>query len=440
MKKYLLLALFALSFLPSLAHGDDIGFKAKFEKIPVEKVDVKGTGIETKEVKEETVDDAVRTTGQIEELPSSHFDVNSPVQGKVISVLVDLGTMVNAGQSLAVIQSTDIAKLQSELDQSEAELELAKNNFDREEKLFGKGISAKKDLDAAKAFYLSTEAKAKAAKNNLKILTGQNGEAEEGTFTIRAPKAGTIVERDITVGQIINENQRLFHGYDLTKVWASADIYERDRTKVSQNQKAIVFVDGIPDKTFTGNISYIGSVIQSETRTLPVKALLDNKENILSPGAFIQLHISTGKKKNSIVIPRTALVEIDKEGTEGKHKHIVYLKKGGSFIPRKIEVEAHDSDTVEVISGLMAGEIIVTKGAYQLQFGEGGHDEDEHGHDKTSAGHKHSDSEDEHSHEAESENHEHVKREPIYPIWLIPIGLLVTLILGFILGKRKSKS
>src|SRR3989338_5296322 len=321
MKKYLLLALFALSFLPSLAHGDDIGFKAKFEKIPVEKVDVKGTGIETKEVKEETVDDAVRTTGQIEELPSSHFDVNSPVQGRVISVLVDLGTMVNAGQSLAVIQSTDIAKLQSELDQSEAELELAKNN--------------------------------------LKILTGQNGEAEEGTFTIRAPKAGTIVERDITVGQIINENQRLFHGYDLTKVWASADIYERDRTKVSQNQKAIVFVDGIPDKTFTGNISYIGSVIQSETRTLPVKALLDNKENILSPGAFIQLHISTGKKKNSIVIPRTALVEIDKE--------------------------------------------------------------------------------DEHSHEAESENHEHVKREPIYPIWLIPIGLLVTLILGFILGKRKSK-
>src|SRR3989338_520758 len=402
MKKYLLLALFALSFLPSLAHGDDIGFKAKFEKIPVEKVDVKGTGIETKEVKEETVDDAVRTTGQIEELPSSHFDVNSPVQGRVISVLVDLGTMVNAGQSLAVIQSTDIAKLQSELDQSEAELELAKNN--------------------------------------LKILTGQNGEAEEGTFTIRAPKAGTIVERDITVGQIINENQRLFHGYDLTKVWASADIYERDRTKVSQNQKAIVFVDGIPDKTFTGNISYIGSVIQSETRTLPVKALLDNKENILSPGAFIQLHISTGKKKNSIVIPRTALVETDKEGTEGKHKHIVYLKKGGSFIPRKIEVEAHDTDTVEVISGLMAGEIIVTKGAYQLQFGEGGHDEDEHGHDKTSAGHKHSDSEDEHSHEAESENHEHVKREPIYQIWLITIGLLVTLILGFILGKRKSKS
>lgn len=415
MKKIFLALFLFFSFLPVFSHGDDIGFKAKFEKIPLEKVDIKGTGIETREVKEETVDDVVRTTGQIEELPSSHFDVNSPVQGKVLSVLVDLGAMVQAGQSLATIQSTEIAKLQSELDQSEAELELAKNTLDREEKLFEKKITAKKDLDAAKAFFLGTEAKVKAARSNLKILTGNSDNSEEGTFSVRAPKAGTIVERNITIGQVVNENQRLFHGYDLTKVWASADIYEKDRTKVNLNQKVSVFVDGIRDKVFTGNISYIGSVIKSETRTLPVKALLDNKENILNPGAFIQLNISIGKKKNSIVIPRIALVEVDKEGTEEKHKHIVYLKKGDSYVPRKIEVEAHDSDTVEVISGLMAGEVIVSKGAYQLQFGEGEHDEDE------------------------GEDHEHAKRTPIYPNWLIPIGFLITLILGFVLGKRKSK-
>src|SRR3989338_145915 len=124
MKKTFLTLLLFCYFLPAFSHGDDIGFKAKFEKIPVEKVDVKGTGIATKEVKEETVDDVVRTTGQIEELPSSHFDVNSSVQGKVLSVLVDLGAIVQAGQALATIQSTEIAKLQSELDQSEAELEL----------------------------------------------------------------------------------------------------------------------------------------------------------------------------------------------------------------------------------------------------------------------------------------------------------------------------
>ncbi|MBI2995082.1 MAG: efflux RND transporter periplasmic adaptor subunit [Candidatus Melainabacteria bacterium] len=395
---------------PCFGHGDDIAFKAKFKKIPTSNVDIKGTGIETKIIKEEIVDDIVRTTGQIEEIPNNKFDVNSPVQGKVISVLVDLGTMVQGGQGLATIQSTEIAKLQSELNQSEAELELAKNNFDREEKLFEKRITAKKDLDVAKAALASAEAKLTAARNNLKILTNQNENLEQGIFTIKTPKAGTIVERNITIGQVVNVNQIIFRGLDLTKVWASADIYEKDRSKINKNQKAIVILDGAQDKAFTGNITYIGSVINKETRTLPVKVLLDNKESVLNPGAFIQLNISTGQKKNLIVIPRTALAQIDKEGTEGKHKHIVYLKEGKFFIPRKIEVEAHDSDTVEVISGLTPGEVIVSKGTYQLEFGEG------------------------------EEEHEHIKQEKTYPKWLIPVGFLITLIVGFLLGKKKPRT
>ena len=160
MKKTFLTLLLFCYFLPAFSHGDDIGFKAKFEKIPVEKVDIKGTGVETREVKEETVDDVVRTTGQIEELPSSHFDVNSPVQGKVISIPVDLGTMVSEGQVLTIIQSTEIAKLQSELAQSEAELELAKNRFDREQKLFEKGIG-----------YVGTSAGAYIMCPNIKVST-----------------------------------------------------------------------------------------------------------------------------------------------------------------------------------------------------------------------------------------------------------------------------
>lgn len=408
MKLTLACSLWLLACGLCFAHGDDVDFKAKFETIPIEKVDVKNAGIVTKIVKEKIVDDVIRATGQIEELPSSHFDINSPVQGKVVSVLADLGNVVSKGQPLASVQSTDIAKLQSELDQFEAELELAKNRLDREEKLFEKGISAKKDLDAAKAFFLTTKAKVNAARNNLTILTDSNNNSEGGLFTIRAPKSGTIVERNISVGQVVNDNQRLFHGYDLTKVWANADIYEKDKTKINKDQKVNVFLDGAPDKTFTGNITYIGSVINNETRTLPVKALLDNKENLLNPGSFIQLNISTGEKKKSIVIPRTALVEIDKEGTDAKHKHIIYLRKKTSFVPRAIEVETHDSDTVEVISGLMIGEAIVTKGAYQLQFGEG-------------------------------EHHEHIERESTFPRWLAPVGILLALILGFILGRRRLK-
>ena len=188
-----------------------------------------------------------------------------------------------------------------------------------------------------------------------------------------APKIGTITERNIAVGQVVNQNQILFRGIDLSYVWANGDIYEKDLNKVKLGQKALVTLDGIPNKVFEGRLTYIGSVINKDVRTLPVKATLDNQAALLKPGAFIQIEINTGEKKKSIVIPRTSLVENDKEETDGSHEHIVYIKdpvKKNLFIPKKIQVESHDSNSVEVISGLTNGEVIVTEGAYQLQYGK----------------------------------------------------------------------
>lgn len=354
----------------------EAGFSAKNEKIAASKIAIRGFKIQTKEIKETSLDEAVRTTGQVEEIPDNHFDVNSPVQGKVVSILAMLGDTVRLGQPLATIQSTDIARLQSEINQSKAELELAKSTYEREKILFEKSISPKKDFEAAKAYLTSQEAKLNAGESNLKSLT-QSSASSQGAFTITAPKSGTIVERNITIGQIVNPNQLLFHGIDLSTVWVSADIYERDSGKVNLGQSVTITLDGIPDKVFQGKLTYIGSVLNKDSRTLPVKATLINNDEVLKPGAFLQLAISTGKKQNSLVIPRTALVEADKDEVEGKHKHIVYLKIKDKFVPRKIEVAPHDSNNVVVLSGLSAGELLVTNGAYQLQFGEGEHNDEE---------------------------------------------------------------
>ncbi len=416
MKKYFLLAIFALSFLPSFGHGDDESFEAKQEKIEVNKVTIKALNIETATVKEIEIDEKVRTTGQIEEIPTNHFDVNTPVQGRVSSILIKLGDIVRQSQGLVIIESTEIAKLQAEIDQLKAELELAQSTFDREKVLFEKNISPKKDFEAAKAFLASQEAKLNAAQTNLKILTQQSANVDSGAFTVKAQKSGTIVENKITVGQIVSPNQLLFHGIDLSTVWASADIYERDLGKVTLGQNVYVTLDGIPNKIFEGKLTYIGSIINEDTRTLPVKATLLNKEGLLKPGAFLQLLIHTGQKKKSIVIPRTALVERDKEGTEGKHDHLVYIKKEDKFIPRKIQVESHDSNSVEILSGLNTGDIVVTNGAYQLQYGE---------------------SKDSHNGE---HGHEHEKQNNGIPIWgVIGIGVF-GLLIGVLIGKKKKSN
>lgn len=456
MKKYILMLIVTLSLceVSVLAHGG-AGFKAKFEKITLEEKTIKAIDLKTQKIEEKDIFETIKSTGQIEEIPNNHFDINSPVQGTVASVLVDLGSKVRVGTPVATIESPEISRLQAEIEKLKADFEYATSNFEREKSLFEDGISSKKDFDASKAGLKGTEAKLKAAESNLEILTRLATQSEQGKFNILSRKNGTIVERSITVGEVVSPSKLLFHGIDLSTVWASANIYEKDLRKVSLGQIAYITLDGIPNKVYKGKIVYIGSVLVEKSRTLPVKVKLDNSKGELNPGAFIKLAIHTKNKKKSITIPITALVDIeaDKDTKGDTHKHIVYVRKENTFIPKEVEVATHDSNSVEVLSGLKKEDEVVTSGGYQLQFAEGGHDEhghegegghdDEDGHDHGMDNHEHdSDEMSEHSHEG----HDHEKVKPKASdknqfglILLLLAAVIFGLILGIFMGKRKNK-
>ncbi len=370
-KVIIILSSFIL-FFNNYAYGEDSGFRSKitFRKMMVDNSAIQALDIKVEKIAEQEIDQIVKSTGTIEEIPKNHFDVNCPVQGVVSSVLVDLGDIVRVDQPLAVIKSTEIAKLVSDINQFKAESEVAKNEYERKKLLFEEEITPKKDFEIAKGLLATAEAKLHAAQDNLKIITYSSDISEQGEFTVKAQKSGTIVERNISLGQVVNSNQILFRGVDLSTVWASADIFQKDIGKVSLGQNVQVIIDGIPDKIFEGKLTYIGSIINKDTRVLPVKATLANIKDLLKPGAFIQLKIISGSKVKSIIIPESALVQSDNEDTKGKHQHFVYVKNKDSFEPRKILTESHDSNTVVVISGLMDGESIVTQGSYQLQYGK----------------------------------------------------------------------
>lgn len=412
---------------PAYSHGGDEAqdFKPKNEEVNIDKGISKALGIKTQVVELKTIDETIVTTGQIEEIPKNHFDINTPVQGTVSSLLVDLGSKVGVGQSVASIQSTEIAKLQAEIDQAKAELELAQSNFSREQVLFEKGISAKKDFEASKALLKSTEAKLKAFESNLKILTGLATSDEQGTFQIKSRKLGTIVERHVTVGQVVGANQLLFHAIDLSKLWASANIYEKDINKVSLGQNVFVTLDASPKESYEGKLTYIGSVIDEKSRTLPVKAELINTKDALKPGAFVQLVVHTNKKKDAILIPSGAIVDIDEEKDE-EHKHIVYIKEGDSYKPRSIKVIKHDKEYTEVISGLMTGDLLVVDGGYQLQYAEGKHIDDEEGNNE--------------EHEAHGHTHEHTKKENNIFGYVLPviIGLIIGVFITLLLRRKRN--
>ena len=417
--------LLAFCFCPCFAHGGEEAqdFKPKNKEVSVDERVSKALDIKTQIVELKTIDETIVTTGQIEEIPKNHFDINTPVSGTISSLLVDLGSNVGVGQPVAIIQSTEIAKLQSEIDQVGAELELAQSNFLREQALFEKGISAKKDFEASNSILQSTEAKLKALESNLRIFTELATSDEQGTFQIKARKSGTIIERNATTGEVVKANQLLFHAVDLSKLWASANIYEKDISKILLNQDVLVTLDGNPNENHEGKLTYIGSVIDEKTRTLPVKAELINANESLKPGAFVQLVIHTNKKKDAILIPSKAIVDIDEEKDEA-HKHIVYVKEGKSYKPRKIKVIKHDKEYTEVISGLMVGDNLVVNGGYQLQYAEGAH-----GHED----------EDDHEHVHNGHTHEHSKEENQLRGFILPgiIGLIIGAFITLLFRRKK---
>lgn len=184
---------------------------------------------------------------------------------------------------------------------------------------------------------------------------------EKGFVTVVAPISGTVVDREITPGESVNSAEKpLMSILNDSSVFATANIYEKDLNRVRQGQELIVKIASLPDRTFRGRISFIGSAVAGESRAVPVKALLDNPEGILKPGMFAELEIFTEKTAANIVaIPVSAVVEAN-------GKQLVYVKNGDAFQAVEVELGQTSGDLVEVKRGLFEGDEIVTQRAPQL--------------------------------------------------------------------------
>ena len=145
----------------------------------------------------------------------------------------------------------------------------------------------------------------------------------------------------------------LFEIADLSKVWVLADIYESEIGRISVGQVATVVVSAFPKAPLTGKIGFIYPTLDPGTRTLRVRIELDNKDLKLRPGMFgevvLQLAAASG-----VVVPVEALVDT------GEYQYVFLAKEGGRFEPRRVQAGARSGDNVEILTGVSAGETVVT--------------------------------------------------------------------------------
>jgi cobalt-zinc-cadmium efflux system membrane fusion protein len=183
----------------------------------------------------------------------------------------------------------------------------------------------------------------------------------KGLVTVTAPIAGKVADREATLGQSFEDaGGKLMTIVNDNKVFATANIYEKDLSQVKTGQQVSIKVASVPNRTFNGRIAVIGSVVEGETRVVAVKAEIDNSGGVLKPGMFAELEVLTDQTSTAtLAIPSSAVVE-------GNGKKQVYVQNGNAYQAVEVSLGQTSGDTVEVKTGLFEGDMIVTQRAPQL--------------------------------------------------------------------------
>ena len=310
----------------------------------------------------------LQALGKVFAHPQKKAIVSYPFSARIADIHIKIGDWVKAGQQLVTLQSEEVGSAKSEFYKAQADFELARVNHERQKRLFDRGVGAQKDYLASEAGYKVAEAHLNASEKKLHVLGFSEEQVKSISethqispiITLYAPITGKIVEHNAILGAMVAQETEILTVMDPSVVCIHADIYERDIAKIRIGQVVEATVPAYPGETFEGKISFIGDVLNEETRTITVRSEVENKEFKLKPGMFANIDIFLNHQSAALVLPIESILD---EGDD----HIVFLKVDGKFIPQIVKIGIRSEDIVEVLAGVEEGAEVVTAGNFQLK-------------------------------------------------------------------------
>jgi len=297
--------------------------------------------------------------------------VPARVIGSVAELRKRLGETVAKDEVVAMLDSREVADAKSEWQAALVNYDLQKTLFERAEKLWAKRISAEQVYLQAKTTAATAQLRLNLARQKLRSLGVSDGEidalraddasANLGLYPVRAPIAGRVIERKVDVGASVggnNDPSELYAIADLSRVWIDLAIPASELNAIREGQK--VFLRAPNEATLTGQIIFIGPVLNPETRAARVLAAVDNPGLALRPGGFVTAAIAVRETPVALRAPKTALQTI-----EGKTSLFVRNDKG--FVARAVGLGRSDAQFVEITEGLTAGETIASENSFILK-------------------------------------------------------------------------
>jgi len=318
--------------------------------------------------------DEVVSPGKIEVNPNRVSHVTLPVTGRVTSVAVKLGDAVKRGEPLLTIESPDAdaaesayRQAQAALTQAKANLNKAQADYDRSSDLFAHNAVARKDvltaenaLAQAKAGVDQSQAAIDQAARKLQILGLQPGSWGQ-KVTVSSPISGKVLEMSVAPGEYRNDtNAAVMTIADLSTVWVSSDVPESQIRFIDPGERIDVTLTAFPGETFRVRVTRISDTVDPQTRTIKVRAEMDNARGRLRPEMFGTIR-HTDSVRTVPVVPIGAVVQ------EGGKSIVWFERAAGRFQPVEVKTGGRTEDRISVLSGARAGDRVVVDGGMLLR-------------------------------------------------------------------------
>ncbi|KAB8059822.1 efflux RND transporter periplasmic adaptor subunit [Janthinobacterium sp. FT14W] len=292
--------------------------------------------------------------GSIEAMPEKLVKITPPLAGRITRLQRALGDSVKAGEPLFTLDSAELSAAYADDSKARSALLQARQELERQKTLFEAEIAARKEYESAQAAFAQANSDAQASADKL-AQYGASARASRRDYVLRSPIAGTVIAMDGAQGGYWNDiNAPVMTVADLSTVWLSANVAEKDLAQVAVGQTARISVDAWPGKHFEGKVAYVGAVLDAETRTVKVRVAIDNRAGTFKPGMFAHAGFA-GASRRAIVVPASAVLQ------SGLSTRVMVERSALLFTPRTVEVGASHGGQVEIVSGLKAGERIVVK-------------------------------------------------------------------------------
>ncbi len=318
-------------------------------------------------VGEAEIREVLRIPGSIQVDEQRIARIGAPVTGRVVDIDAVLGQSVKRGETLATLNSTELAQNQLVYIKALQQIDLHSKAVERARILLESDVISKAELQRRESELSGAQAELNAANDQLQVL-GMSPQSiaklskssqMRSISSVTSRIAGTVINRQINLGQVVQPADELFVVADLSRVWAVAEVPEREIDLIEKGQEVDIEIPALDTKPIKGKLIYIGDVVNPQTRTVTVRSELNNAKAAIKPDMLVSMLVQS-KPTSKLSVPVQAIVrEEDKD-------HVFVQIAPNKYRLREVTVGDDYHGMVAIVNGIEAGEVVVGEGAFHL--------------------------------------------------------------------------